>query len=137
MRELDATLDSGGHVDGAMHRGALRELERTDGDDKLFKQVTASVGWMGISFDGTKEKEFIKVVNDATTTIAQLQYKEAGRTVLMELAEERDWPDAVAALIAKCEEKMTVVGECALNACDVNARAPRKLGAPRRVAPRK
>ena len=26
---------------------------------------------------------------------------------------------------------MTVVGECALNACDVNARAPRKLGAPR------
>jgi hypothetical protein len=113
-----------------MHSGALPELERREGNDKLFKQVTASVGWMGISLDATKQKEFIKVVKDATN--AQLSYKEAGRTVLMELAEVRDWPEAVAALIAKCEEQVTVVGKCNLNACNVNARdnpkAPRKSG---------
>ena len=34
VRELDAALGSGDHVDGAMHSGALRDLERRDDNYK-------------------------------------------------------------------------------------------------------
>ena len=105
VRELDAALGSGDHVDGAMHRGALRELERRvtkwqlrDGkqeddsadrtwftipnrkssDDTLFKAMSRRKPFF--KTDKTFEEETVQMIKDATDD--QVKYVDAIGTVI-------------------------------------------------------